>query len=113
MNKKLVSPILTIVVGITWLLNTLNIIPGVDWVWSVGLAAAGILSIAVGGLNKVSIVTGPFLIIESVFSVMRQTGRISIDVEIPILIIVLGVLMLISQLSKLRAAEIFHKDELE
>ncbi len=73
MNKKLIAPILTIIVGLTWLLNTLNIIPGVDWAWSIGLATVGILSVAVGGFNKVSIVTGPFLIIASVFSVMRQT----------------------------------------
>ena len=102
MNKKLIAPILTIIVGLTWLLNTLNIIPGVDWAWSIGLATVGILSVAVGGFNKVSIVTGPFLIIASVFSVMRQTGRINIDLEVPILVIVLGVLMLISQLSKLQ-----------
>lgn len=102
MNKKLITPILTIIVGLTWLLNTLNIIPGVDWAWSIGLATVGILSVAVGGFNKVSIVTGPFLIIASVFSVMRQTGRINIDLEVPILVIVLGVLMLISQLSKLQ-----------
>ena len=102
MNKKLIAPILTIIVGLTGLLNTLNIIPEVDWAWSIGLATVGILSVAIGGFNKVSIVTGPFLIIASVFSVMRQTGRINIDLEGPILVIVLGVLMLISQLSKLQ-----------
>jgi|TARA_B110000008_G_C16944422_1_gene553821 hypothetical protein len=110
MNKKLIAPILTILVGLAWLLNTLNIIPSVDWVWSIGLAAAGILSIAVGGFNKVSVVTGPFLIVASVFSVLRQTGRISVDHEIPILVIVLGILMLISQLSRLPVPDLF-KDE--
>ena len=110
MNKKLVAPILTILVGVTWLLNTLNIIPGVDWVWSIGLAAAGILSIAISGLNKVSIIAGPFLVIASAFSVMRQTGRISIDIEIPILIMVLGILMLISQLSKLQVPGILKNE---
>ena len=111
MNKKLIAPILTIIVGLTWLLNTLNIIPGVDWAWSIGLATVGILSVAVGGFNKVSIVTGPFLIIASVFSVMRQTGRINIDLEVPILVIVLGVLMLISQLSKLQLPDDLKEKE--
>ncbi len=111
MNKKLIAPILTIIVGLTWLLNTLNIIPGVDWAWSIGLATVGILSVAVGGFNKVSIVTGPFLIIASVFSVMRQTGRINIDLEVPILVIVLGVLMLISQLSKLQLPDALKEKE--
>ena len=111
MNKKLIAPILTIIVGLTWLLNTLNIIPGVDWAWSIGLATVGILSVAVGGFNKVSIVTGPFLIIASVFYVMRQTGKINIDLEVPILVIVLGVLMLISQLSKLPLADALKEKE--
>ena len=111
MNKKLIAPILTIIVGLTWLLNTLNIIPGVDWAWSIGLATVGILSVAVGGFNKVSIVTGPFLIIASVFSVMRQTGKINIDLEVPILVIVLGVLMLISQLSKLQLPDALKEKE--
>ena len=113
MNKKLIAPILTIIVGLTWLLNTLNIIPGVDWAWSIGLATVGILSVAVGGFNKVSIVTGPFLIIASVFSVMRQTGRINIDLEVPILVIILGVLMLVSQLSKLQLPDALKEKEQE
>ena len=111
MNKKLIAPILTIIVGLTWLLNTLNIIPGVDWAWSIGLATVGILSVAVGGFNKVSIVTGPFLIIASVFSVMRQSERININLEVPILVIVLGVLMLISQLSKLPLPDALKEKE--
>jgi hypothetical protein len=111
MNKKLIAPILTIIVGLTGLLNTLNIIPEVDWAWSIGLATVGILSVAIGGFNKVSIVTGPFLIIASVFSVMRQTGRINIDLEVPILVIVLGVLMLISQLSKLQLPDALKEKE--
>ena len=93
------------------MLNTLNIIPGVGWAWSIGLATVGILSVAVGGFNKVSILTGPFLIIASVFSVMRQTGRINIDFEVPILVIVLGVLMLISQLSKLQLPDALKEKE--
>ena len=93
------------------MLNTLNIIPEVDWAWSIGLATVGILSVAIGGFNKVSIVTGPFLIIASVFSVMRQTGRINIDLEVPILVIVLGVLMLISQLSMLQLPDALKEKE--
>lgn len=101
MGKKLVVPILTIIVGITWLLNVLHIMPEVDWIWTVGLAAAGIVSIALGGLNKVTIVAGPFLIIASVCSLLRQTHRLPVDREVPILVIILGVLMAISTVSRL------------
>jgi hypothetical protein len=101
MGKKLVVPILTVVVGVTWLLNVMEVMPGVDWIWTVGLAAAGILTIAVGGLNKVTIVTGPLLVVASVCSLLRQTNRLQLNREIPILVIVLGVLMIVSHLSRL------------
>lgn len=84
----------------------LEILPGVDWMWTVGLAAVGILTIAVGGLNKLTIVTGPFLVIASVCSLLRQTNRLSVNHEIPILVIVLGVLMAISQLSRLTTPDV-------
>jgi hypothetical protein len=111
MGKKLAVPILTILVGLTWLLNVLKIIPNVDWMLIVGLAAAGILSILVGGLNKVTIVTGPFLVVASVCSLLRQINRLAADREIPILVIVLGVLMLGSQLSRLPIPEILRPVE--
>ncbi|MBU1106838.1 MAG: hypothetical protein KKB51_09245 [Candidatus Riflebacteria bacterium] len=111
MSNKLIVPILTIVVGVTWLLNVMGIMPGVDWVWTVGLAAAGILSIAIGGLNKITVVTGPFLITGSVCSLLRQTGRLPVNYEIPILIIVLGILMFISQLSRLPLPESFREED--
>jgi hypothetical protein len=75
------------------------------------LAAAGIMSIAIGGLNKLSIITGPFLVIASICSLLRQTERLQIDKEIPILVIVLGILMLISQLSNLPVPDILKKEE--
>lgn len=111
MNKNLVVPILTIVVGVTWLLNVLGIMPGVDWIWTGGLAAAGILTVTVGGLNKVTVVTGPFLLVASVSSLLRQTGRLPMDREIPVLVIVLGVLMLVSQLSALPVPETFREED--
>jgi hypothetical protein len=98
--------LLIIAVGGAWLLNTMNIIPGVNWVWTVGLAASGLLLMALAGLNKLTAVVGPFLIIASIFSLLRQRGTIHIDQEVPCLVIALGVLLLISTMSKLpRAGE--------
>lgn len=111
MGKKLVVPILIILVGATWLLNVLGIMPGIDWIWTVGLAAAGILTVVIGGVNKVTVVTGPFLLVASVCSLLRQTGRLAVDREIPVLVIVLGVLMLISQLSRLPTPEMLRPEE--
>jgi len=59
-KMRFVVPILVIVAGITWLLNILEVIPGVDWVWTIGLGAVGVLMLVVGGVNKMTIVAGPF-----------------------------------------------------
>ncbi len=96
-KKTLILPVLLIAVRTGWLLTTLGIAPGIDWVWTLGLAVTGFLAFAVGGFDKVTFVTGLFLIITSMLSVMRQTGRVSVDVEIPILVIVSGVLLLVAR----------------
>lgn len=109
-RKRFVVPILVILLGVTWLLNVLKIIPGVDWIWTVGLAAVGILTLAVGGINKLTAVTGPFFIVASVCSILRQTGRLEIDREVPILTIVLGCLLLLVQLINLPLPEIMKPE---
>lgn len=86
--------VLTIALGGAWLLNTLNVIPGVDWIWTSLLGVTGVLVIVLGGVNKMTFVVGPFLLITSVFSVLRQTGRFETNLEVPTLVIILGVLML-------------------
>ena len=96
--KSLSVPILIITVGVGWLLTIHDIVPGVNWVWTLGLAIAGLLILAIGGLDKVTFVIGPFLIAATFFSLMRQTGRISIDTEVPSLVVVFGTLMFVAKL---------------
>lgn len=91
-------PIIVITIGIGWLLTTLDIVPGVNWVWTLSLAGLGLATLANFGFDKVSIVIGPFFLITSILSVLRQTGRLHIDIEMPILVITLGLLMLIARL---------------
>ena len=100
-KSALAVPVLVITLGVAWLLTSLKVLPGVDWVWTGGLGICGILILAVSGFNKFSIVVGPFLLIGSVFSVLRQTGRFAVDIELPILFIIFGVLLLISYLAPL------------
>ena len=97
-KRTLIVPILLITVGIGWLLTTLGITPGVEWIWTLGLAIVGVLAFLVGGWDKVTAVVGPFFIIASCLSLLRQTGRLTLDTEIPILVIVAGVLLLIARL---------------
>lgn len=95
--RDLAIPILIITIGVGWLLATLGVMPGVVWVWTLGLAAAGVLTVVLGGWNKVTAVTAPLLIAASIFSVLRQTGRLSLDHEVPILVILLGVLLIVAR----------------
>lgn len=111
LGKRLVVPMLIILLGVSWLLNVLKVIPGVDWIWTAGLAAVGILTLAVGGINKLSVVIGPFFLVASVCSILRQTGRMEIDREIPILTIVLGCLMLLVQLMNLPLPDMLKAPE--
>ena len=95
--KSLASPILIIALGVGWLLTTHNIVPGVNWVWVLGLGVTGVLILVVGGVDKVTVVIGPLLIAATIFSLLRQTGRISVDTEVPSLVIAFGTLMLLAR----------------
>jgi hypothetical protein len=92
--KPLVIPILLIVLGVGWLLTTMGIVPQVDWVWTLGVALVGILAFVLGGFDKVTFVVGTFFLLASLLSVLRQTGRLAVNIEIPVLVIAAGVLML-------------------
>ncbi|WP_417390639.1 hypothetical protein [Gimesia sp.] len=96
-RKTLILPLLIIGIGTGWLLTTLGIVPGINWIWTLGLAVVGVLSFAVSGIDKSTVLIGPFFIIASCLSVLRQTGRITLDVEVPILVIVIGILLLVAR----------------
>jgi hypothetical protein len=96
-RRTLILPVLLIVVGAGWILTTLGVGSGIDWVWTLGLAAIGLLSFAVGGWNKVTVVIGPFFIAATAVSLLRQTGRLGVEYEPPVLMIVAGVLLLIAR----------------
>ncbi len=100
-KKTLLVPLLTIGMGTGWLLTTLEFIPKIDWVWTLGLAAVGVATFAIGGFDKVTAVVGPFFIVASGLSLLRQVGALSINVEVPILVILSGVLLLIARSPKI------------
>jgi hypothetical protein len=96
-KKTLLLPVLLIVVGTGWLLTTMGIAPQIDWIWTLGLATAGLLAFVIGGFDKTTFVAGTFFIAASFLSLLRQTGRVSIDIEVPILVILCGILLLIAR----------------
>src|SRR5436190_22587730 len=96
--KALAIPLLLITLGVGWLLMTMGVVPQIDWVWTLGVAVIGVLAFALGGFDKVTFVVGTFFLLASFLSILRQTGRLRIDVEIPVLVIAAGVLMLVALL---------------
>jgi hypothetical protein len=94
--KPLVVPVLLITLGTGWLLTTLGIVAQLDWVWTLGIAFTGILVFVLSGFNKMSVAVGPFFLLASGLSVLRQSGRLDIESELPILVIAAGVLMLVA-----------------
>ena len=101
--KTLIIPILLITFGIGWLLTTLGVVPQIDWVWTLGIAVVGVLTLAAGGIDKVTIVVGPFFILASSLSILRQTGWLKIDLEVPLLVIAAGVLLLVARMDVIPA----------
>lgn len=100
-RKDLVAPLLILAFGVGWLLNGLGLFPSVDWAWSIGLAACGVLILIVRGLNKATVVLGPFFLVAAVLSVARQQFGMPAKIEMPCLVITLGVLMSLSAVSTL------------
>jgi hypothetical protein len=107
-RRMIMVSVLVIALGTAWLLNTLNVISGVDWLWTGGLAIAGILVFAGKGITKFSFVVGSFLLISSISSILRQTGALQANIEMPLLFIVFGVLILISIVLPLPAPDAFR-----
>jgi hypothetical protein len=90
-------PITLIVVGAVWLGWHFHILPDVDWVIALGFVAGGIVVLAVDGINKNSIVTGPLLILVGVAWLLNDQYRIGWSVLIPSVMLMLGVLLLVAR----------------
>jgi hypothetical protein len=97
-NKALILPLAIIAVGLGWLLTALEITPEIDWIWTLALAAIGGLAFVACGVDRFTVVFGPFFLVASVLSVLRQMGQLQLKTEVPILMIVFGVLQLFATL---------------
>jgi hypothetical protein len=98
-KAPIVIPILIIGVGTGWLLTAQGFGPGINWIWTLGLGIIGILTFVVSkGFDKVSVVIGPFFLLASLLSVLRQTSQLTLEIEVPMLVISIGVLLLVAQL---------------
>lgn len=90
-------PVMLIVLGVTWLLNSLDWLPEIHWLWILGLAGAGIAILALDGITKSSIVAGPLLILAGGLSFCRQYYDLGWSFIIPIMLIAAGVFLLVAR----------------
>ena len=104
-KKTLILPVLLIAVGVGWLLTELEIMPGIDWVWILGLAGCGMLAFLVCGFNKVTLVVGAFFLVASCLALARQVGWMQMNVEMPVLVLIAGVLLLLARHPSIPAPE--------
>jgi hypothetical protein len=95
--KDAALPVVLIVLGIAWLLNSLNWLPEIHWLWILGLAGAGMAILALDGITKSSIVAGPLLILAGLLSFFRQYYGLGWRFMVPIMLIAAGIFMLIAR----------------
>lgn len=95
--KDAALPVVLIVLGAAWLLNSLHWLPEVHWLWILGLAGAGLGILMLDGITKSSIVAGPLLILAGLLSFFRQYHGLGWRFIIPIMLIAAGVCMLIAR----------------
>jgi hypothetical protein len=95
--RKFIIPALIAGFGVLWMLDTLGIVPPLNVVWTLGLLAVGIGVFAGSGFHKESFPWGSFFIACAVCSVLRQMDVLTLRVELPLLVIILGILLGINQ----------------
>lgn len=96
-----IVPAVVVILGVSWLLDSLEVAPEVDWVRTVGLATAGVLILILGSLNRLTVVAGPLLITKSACMLLTQMGFLAKHSEMPVLVIVLGCLLFLAQVFRL------------
>lgn len=95
--KDATLPVVLIVLGAAWLLNSLHWLPEVHWLWILGLAGTGLGILMLDGITKSSVVAGPLLILAGVLSFFRQYHALGWRFIVPIMLISAGVFMLIAR----------------
>jgi hypothetical protein len=87
-------PVTLIVVGLGWLLWEFRLFPDVDWINGIGFIVGGIAVLVLDGVNKNSIVIGPFLIAIGIAWLAHDRYGIQWRYIIPVMLVLLGALML-------------------
>lgn len=115
--QKYAGPLILIALGCAWLLKALNIHAGIDWVWVIGVGALGIVLLIWRPLKRWRLGAGLWLLAASITSLLRMLGQITVEVEIPVLVILAGMfwggLLLVPIPEEDRRHQQIRQDELE
>ena len=95
--KNFLIPIIIILFGVSWLLAEYNLVDVSQTLWTGGLFISGCALLMAKGFNKESFVPGSFLLICAIFSILRAANLITIEKEMPILVIIIGVLLIFNR----------------
>jgi hypothetical protein len=90
-------PVTLIVVGLGWLLWEFRLFPDVDWIIGIGFIVGGIAVLALDGLNKNSVVVGPFLVAIGLAWLAHDRYGTQWRYIVPVMLVLLGALMLIAR----------------
>src|SRR5439155_11841634 len=108
-RKSNLFSLLIILIGIGWLLNTIHVIPNIDWVWTGALALVGVLVLFSTALNRFTYIIGFFMLLASAMSVLRQTGKVTANIEVPLLVVGFGLLTLTAEMLRLPMPNWMHE----
>ncbi|MGD9789394.1 MAG: hypothetical protein AB7Q00_06045 [Phycisphaerales bacterium] len=101
---------LIVLVGLGWLLSGLGLMPEVNWIWVGGLTVSGLLVVALGGIDRMTLTVGPFLLAAAIGSFLRQSGSLDAKIELPALVLVFGMLMLLNLVLPVKNPEWMRTD---
>ena len=103
-------PVALIVVGLGWLLWEFRLFPDLDWIVALGFVLGGVLVLVLDGINKNSVVIGPFLVGIGVAWFLHDRYYLPWRVEIPGLLVLLGLLMLVARSARIPERALPHAD---
>jgi hypothetical protein len=95
--SRIVIPLIVIVLGTAWLLTSLEILPQVNWVFVLLLAAAGGLLLLLRPLSRARLVAGLIMPTVALGELLHDLSWLARDIEVPVLVILGGGYAFIAQ----------------
>lgn len=96
--RNVALPLLLILFGAIWLAHVMGLVPELRAIGGLALIVAGIAVLAIEGINKRSVVSGPMLMFGGAVWLGSQHGYLSRDLVAPLFLIVLGACLFIARL---------------